>query len=171
MPLMIRLGDTTSHGGTVLEGFPVYVVEGRPVAGLGHKVACPKCKGVFPIVEGNPSHTFNQIPLAYAGMKTACGASLLPSQASTVHSTMTGHNTQLPPEQLPISPLAQQPDERVVQFKLRHHETREPLAGVPYTIKLSNGGQETGHSDSNGLTAPLLVKKTIEASLVVQSAP
>uniref|UniRef100_UPI003FA59825 PAAR domain-containing protein n=1 Tax=Limnobacter sp. TaxID=2003368 RepID=UPI003FA59825 len=48
MPLMIRQGDTTSHGGTVLEGFPFYTVEGRAVAAMGHKVACPLCKGPLP---------------------------------------------------------------------------------------------------------------------------
>ncbi len=31
MPLMIRQGDTTSHGGTVLEGFSLYTVEGPRV--------------------------------------------------------------------------------------------------------------------------------------------
>lgn len=168
---MIRQGDTTTHGGTVLEGFPVYVVEGRPVAGLGHKVACPLCKGVFPIVEGNPTHRFNDIPLAYAGMKTACGASLVPSQGSTQHANITGQSPALPPAQLPPTPVKHQPDERVVQFKLRHHETREPLVGVPYAIELSNGGRETGVSDGEGMTAPLVVKKTVEAKLIVQSVP
>ena len=171
MPLMIRQGDTTTHGGTVLEGFPAYVVEGRPVAGLGHKVACPLCKGVFPIVEGNPTHQFNHTPLAYVGMKTACGASLVASQGSTQHSNLTRQWPTLPIDLLPSSPVKHQADERVVQFKLRHHDTREPLVGVPYVIELSNGGRETGHTDSEGLTTPLVVKKTIQATLAVQSTP
>lgn len=47
MPLMIRRGDTTSHGGRVLQGFDGYTVEGRSVAAMGHMVACPRCKGIF----------------------------------------------------------------------------------------------------------------------------
>ena len=49
---IIRVGDKTTHGGTVLEGFSSYDIDGRAAAGLGHMVDCPKCKGVFPIVEG-----------------------------------------------------------------------------------------------------------------------
>lgn len=85
MPQMIRLGDVTNHGGVVLEGFPFYLAEGKPVSGLGHKVACPLCKGVFPIVEGNSTHTMSGVPLAYAGMKTACGAALISTQPTVEH--------------------------------------------------------------------------------------
>ena len=89
MPRMIRMGDVTSHGGVVLEGMPTFLVEGKPVSGLGHKVACPLCKGVFPIVEGNSSHFMSSIPLAYEGMKTACGAQLIATQVTVAHAKET----------------------------------------------------------------------------------
>ncbi|MDO8039950.1 PAAR domain-containing protein [Janthinobacterium sp. SUN137] len=42
MPEIIRQGDTTSHGGTVLEGSPLDLCMGKPISYLGHKVHCPK---------------------------------------------------------------------------------------------------------------------------------
>ena len=171
MPLMIRQGDTTSHGGTVLEGFPFYTVEGRAVAAMGHKVACPLCKGVFPIAQGNPAHTFNNVPLAYEGMKTACGASLIASQASTTHAAPTGSVARIAEQQIPDNPLGNQTEDKVVQFVIRHHETQEPLEGVPYSIKLSTGATETGHSNAEGLTQKLVVNKTVKAELIVHAMP
>lgn len=85
MPKMIRMGDTTTHGGIVLEGFAAYLAEGKPVSGVGHKVACPLCKGVFPIAQGNATHQVFGTPLAYEGMMTACGASLIATQATVDH--------------------------------------------------------------------------------------
>lgn len=76
---IIRKGDSTSHGGTVLEGFGQTDLNGRPIAGVGHKVSCPKCKGVFPIVEGSSSYSVGGVPVALHGMKTSCGASLIAS--------------------------------------------------------------------------------------------
>jgi uncharacterized Zn-binding protein involved in type VI secretion len=171
MPLMIRQGDTTSHGGKVLEGFSVYKVEGRAVAAMGHKVACPLCKGVFPIAQGNPVHTFNGVPLAYQGMKTACGATLIASQTSTAHDIPTASIARLAEDQIPDNPLGNQTETKEVQFFIRHHETREPLEGVPYTINLSTGATETGHSNAEGLTRKLVVKKTVQAELVVHGMP
>jgi uncharacterized Zn-binding protein involved in type VI secretion len=55
---IIRLGDRTSHGGTVLEGSPADICMGKPIAFVGHKVSRPKCKGIFPIVEGALTTTF-----------------------------------------------------------------------------------------------------------------
>lgn len=77
---IIRVGDKTTHGGTVLEGFSSYDIDGRAAAGLGHKVDCPKCKGVFPIIEGVPSFAIGDSLVAIEGMKTACGAALIASQ-------------------------------------------------------------------------------------------
>lgn len=76
---IIRKGDSTDHGGTVLEGFEQTNLNGRPMAGVGHMVACPLCKGVFPITEGSSSYDVDGVLVALNGMKTACGASLIAS--------------------------------------------------------------------------------------------
>lgn len=77
---VIRKGDTTTHGGMVLEGIDTYPVLGVPVACVGHLVSCPKCLGTYPIVEGVATFTIDGKKPAVEGMKTACGASLIASQ-------------------------------------------------------------------------------------------
>lgn len=47
MPEVIREGDSTSHGGTELEGSPSDICMGKPIAYIGHKVYCPKCRGTY----------------------------------------------------------------------------------------------------------------------------
>lgn len=76
---VIRVGDKTSHGGTVLEGHPLVTVLGKAVAGVGHHVSCPRCRGNPVIVEGSSFVTMLGIPVAVHGMKTSCGATLIGS--------------------------------------------------------------------------------------------
>jgi uncharacterized Zn-binding protein involved in type VI secretion len=77
---IIRLGDRTSHGGTVVEAHQLLVVHGQPVAGVGHQVDCPRCSGT-PVIEDSPlSATFMGVRVAVHGMKTSCGATLIASQ-------------------------------------------------------------------------------------------
>jgi uncharacterized Zn-binding protein involved in type VI secretion len=84
---IIRLGDPTSHGGKVVEGSLVDICHGKPIAFVGHKTSCPKCKGTFPIIEGAPTTTFYGKGVALAGMKTACGAVLIATQFTDVVET------------------------------------------------------------------------------------
>jgi len=76
---VIRITDTTSHGGEVSEGFKRYEIDGLLVAGVGHKVSCPKC-GENAIAGPGPGPTCDDIQIAVEGMKTACGADLIASQ-------------------------------------------------------------------------------------------
>lgn len=77
MQAVIVQGDRTTHGGVVLAGSPFSHCDGKPIARVGDMVSCPKCKGVFPIAEGNPSHIDRGAWVAYNGCKTACGATLI----------------------------------------------------------------------------------------------
>jgi len=77
---IIRQGDRTSHGGTVLEGHLFLTIHGKPAAGVGHKVHCPKCSGSVVIAEGALNATMMGISIAVDGMKTSCGATLIASQ-------------------------------------------------------------------------------------------
>ncbi|MEW6761427.1 MAG: PAAR domain-containing protein [Pseudomonadota bacterium] len=77
---IIRQGDRTDHGGTVIEGSVTDICHGKPISYIGHKVYCPRCGGDYPIVEGVLTTTIFGKGVAVAGMKTSCGASLIPSQ-------------------------------------------------------------------------------------------
>jgi uncharacterized Zn-binding protein involved in type VI secretion len=79
---IIVLGDMTDHCGVVISSAPVCYVDGRRVARKGDMVACPCCKGVFPIAEGNPTIIFHDAQVAFHGCKVACGATLLSSQSA-----------------------------------------------------------------------------------------
>lgn len=81
---IIRMGDKTSHGGTVLEGSPTDICMGKPIAFIGHQTHCLKCKGTYPIIEGVLTTTFYGKGVAVAGMKTACGAVLLAGQSTDI---------------------------------------------------------------------------------------
>lgn len=95
---IIRQGDRTSHGGTVLEGSAFDICHGKPIAYVGHKVFCPKCKGAFPIIEGALTTTFYGKGVALAGMKTACGAVLIPTQFTDVVKYGGGSDASSEPE-------------------------------------------------------------------------
>lgn len=81
---IIRLGDRTSHGGTVVEAHQQLVVHGKPVAGVGHKVECPKCSGTPVIADSSPRATYMDVHVAVDGMKTSCGATLIASQQTVL---------------------------------------------------------------------------------------
>ncbi len=82
----IVIGDKTSHGGTVISADFTYCINGKATARVGDQVVCPRCKGVFPITEGDPG-SVDAAGKSYArqGDKTACDASLIPSQGQTVY--------------------------------------------------------------------------------------
>lgn len=78
MPNVIRIGDSTSHGGSVLEsGAPHFIVSGKPVALVGDKCICPiKGHQNCSIATGNEKHLISGKAVAYDGDKTTCGATL-----------------------------------------------------------------------------------------------
>lgn len=76
---VIRLGDATTHGGKVIRVAHHPEDMGKPIACMGDMTVCPKCKGTFPIVEGDADCTINGVPVAFDGHKTACGAALISS--------------------------------------------------------------------------------------------
>lgn len=68
-----RLGDTTDHGGRIIEGASDFTQMGIPVALDGHLTECPKCGGPFPIIAtGELTHKGRRV--ACIGDETVCGA-------------------------------------------------------------------------------------------------
>jgi uncharacterized Zn-binding protein involved in type VI secretion len=73
---MAQLGDTTDHGGKIIEAAPNLKHMGIPVALDGHRVQCPKCHGTFPIL-ATGKRTHHGTRVAYLGDRTGCGAILM----------------------------------------------------------------------------------------------
>jgi uncharacterized Zn-binding protein involved in type VI secretion len=82
----IVVGDKTSHGGTVLSGSPSTDSHGKAIARVGDRATCPLKGhgGVTVIVSGDPSCLIDGQPAACHGHKTACGATLIASQSTTL---------------------------------------------------------------------------------------
>ena len=80
----IRLGDKTSHGGTVIEASPSTTSGDIAVARMGDKTVCPMTgHGSNPIAAGDATCIVDGKPVARHGDKTACGATLIASQQAT----------------------------------------------------------------------------------------
>jgi uncharacterized Zn-binding protein involved in type VI secretion len=170
---IIRLGDKTSHGGVVIEGSPSDICMGKPIAFVGHKVQCPKCKGVFPIVEGAPVTTFYGKGVALAGMRTACGATLIASQFTDVvecggGSAGAGGQKSDPSTSafaLRAAETASSGTSRFDdKFVLVDAETGNPLAFTEYAIRRASGAVEHGTTDAAGHTH--LLSATASAEVV-----
>ncbi len=79
----IRLGDKTSHSGTVLEASQHSDSGGIGIARVGDKVSCPK-HGDTTIATGDTTMIVDGKPAARNGDKTACGATLIAGQQNTI---------------------------------------------------------------------------------------
>lgn len=168
MPEIIRLGDPTSHGGKVIEGSASDICHGKPIAYLGHKVYCPKCKGTFSIIEGALTTSFYGKGVALAGMKTSCGATLIATQFTDVvewggGAAEGGADMVLAPDRADreksASKLAalqanpQTPDldsESNNAFDEQAVLLASTIDGLPYLIETPDGRQFTGRATAEG---------------------
>ena len=157
---IIRKGDPTNHGGTVLEGSLTDICMGQPIAYLGHKVHCPQCKGTFPIIEGVLTTTFYGKGVALAGMKTACGAVLVATQfTDTVEwstggsgsSAAAGAAATKAAAVAGILASARVPEIFDEQYAFED-ENKKALHDMPYTAKLPSGEFFQGVTDLEGRT-------------------
>ena len=84
MRKVIRLGDTTSHGGKVLSCAATHVtVGGIAVACVGDLCSCPlKGHNGCTIASGSARHAINGLALAFEGDRTSCGATLMAGGAT-----------------------------------------------------------------------------------------
>jgi len=177
---IIRMGDRTSHNGTVIEGSQTDICMGKPIAYVGHKVHCPKCRGDFPIVEGVMTTTFYGKGVAVAGMKTSCGATLIAGQftdivewgggnqsdsASVTHglgqrpndTPSANHTESAAPGRFSGASAASDLAPNAIgtvhdeQFSLADDDGKI-LVNIPYTVRLPGGLLKHGTTDSEGLT-------------------
>jgi uncharacterized Zn-binding protein involved in type VI secretion len=80
---LIRLGDKTSHHGTVVEASQLSDSGGVGIARVGDKVSCPRHSNVT-IASGDPTMLVDGKPVARHGDKTSCGATLIASQQASI---------------------------------------------------------------------------------------
>ena len=78
---MVRLGDSTDHGGEVITASETMRYGGRRVARKGDHVECPQHPDVNPnvIVEGDAKITDHCVPVARQDNHATCGCSFISS--------------------------------------------------------------------------------------------
>ncbi len=78
MPPAARMGDPTSHGGTIVLGMPTVLIGGQPAARLTDMHACPMVTGIVPHVggpiigPGMPTVLIGGLPAAVMGDSAVC---------------------------------------------------------------------------------------------------
>lgn len=79
-----RLGDMSSHGGTIITGAMRTMVNGRPAARMGDLHVCPiPYHGVTPIITGSLNTITEGRPNARMGDVTGCGAVIVGGSLNT----------------------------------------------------------------------------------------
>jgi uncharacterized Zn-binding protein involved in type VI secretion len=164
---IIVLGDKTSHGGVVIVASMFSDTQGKGWARVGDMVACPRCKGVFPIAQGDPGLIDDGKSVAYHGCKTACGATLISSQVLTTTVPAGGGgagnaatNATKGLGAVAASMLAGYKDEPVDQeaqrfrgrFQLIDQATGKPIAGRQARVTSSSGQEIIDATDDEGFT-------------------
>lgn len=154
----IVVGDSTSHGGTVVSGSPFTDIDGKPVARVGDKVTCPKC-GPTTIANGEPTIDIDGKPVARHGDKTACGATLISGQQVRVSvDTGGGQSRQSGASAGGLLAAASSIIQASSKFDERFRielDDGQPAAGVEYEITRADGSLIKGVTDSEG-TIPVL---------------
>lgn len=168
---IIVMGDKTSHGGTVITSSLFSDTNGKGWARIGDMVACPRCKGVFPIAQGDASLIDEGHAVAYHGCKTACGAMLISSQMQTLTTPSAGAAPGTCASSAPAalmhgfgiidaglaSRYQDEPADEGVEryrgrFQLVDAVTGEPLPNQAVRIRSTGGQYLTGATDADGYT-------------------
>ncbi|MDB5745353.1 MAG: hypothetical protein JWP72_201 [Massilia sp.] len=178
-PFIVQ-GDKTSHGGTVLSGSSFSDCDGKPIARIGDMCSCPKCKGIFPIAQGDQSNIVDGAPVAYHGCKVACGATLISSQIRTLTTPSAGAVPGGADEEsntAPVgfgevgggmvrayedAPLDEDSTRFQGRFQLVSAEDGTPIVGEKVRVRSTSGQYVTETTDDEGYT-PWVERDAAEA--------
>jgi uncharacterized Zn-binding protein involved in type VI secretion len=165
---LIVLGDKTDHGGTVISAAPAAAAGGKPIARLGDLVECPRCRGTFAIVEGNPAMCFDGAAVAYHGCAVACGARLIASQSEMTTQPTSGDVDASPRRYFSFdegfgAAAAQDAAGRPFRgrFQLLQEIDDQPISGRRVRVRASSGHMVEGVTDAEGYT-PWIERDTAE---------
>ncbi|WP_454725290.1 MULTISPECIES: PAAR domain-containing protein [Cupriavidus] len=150
-----RKGDKTTHDGTVLEGIENFEIHGVAVAAVGHMVSCPRCKGIFPIIEGDASFIVHGRQIALHGMRTACGAQLISSIGDAASVEHPRGGTSFANGEGGLSEVANawgHQDAYDDRYVLQDTSTGHPLPNTEYAIVRAGNEPEFGTTDNQGRT-------------------
>jgi len=82
----ILVGDTTTHGGTIVQGVYTHTVDSAPMVVTGHKFNCPEC-GIEAVLIGSSHVTVKGQRRVLQGDNTTCGAKMISRYQTSVSET------------------------------------------------------------------------------------
>lgn len=170
---LLRLGDKSTVGGTVIEGIERCTHRGKPITFIGARVFCPACNSDGVIASKGPHRSATMMgkqqalegdicmckcgtpPVMIASQDTAWHEFASHEQAGMVHDSrdqsMTGENRTAY-------------DQR---FHIVNPRTGQPLRDKPYRVISDDGTTVEGHTDANGYTERITSDQAISATLSV----
>lgn len=145
----------------MLEGHLFLIIHGKPAAGVGHKVHCPKCSGSTVIAEGAINATMMGISIAVEGMKTSCGATLLASQITDTIEYGAGASRTTAASKAALAAIIARAPKNAAKAKgaarAKYDEQVRvldqdgiPIANMPYHIADESGKVYKGLTDADG---------------------
>ncbi len=175
MPFLIVVGDKISHGGVVIDSTSATDIDGKKIVRVGDHATCPiRGHGLTTtIVSGDPTLIIDDKPAARHGDRTACGATLISSQATTsddpgsaagiAQSSSSGSNAAAAISALGLAIAVKKAFD--IHFQLEDEKTGKPLADVPYRLSLPDGTEIKGKTDGKGFTDTIAVDSAAIAKL------
>jgi PAAR motif len=134
-------------------------------------VACSRCKGIFPISQGDNSLIVDGRAVAYHGCKVACGATLVSSQIQSITEPSSGAAPGATGSEaantlargtgvIGAGMVASYADEALDEmgqrfrgrFQVLHRSTGQPVAGQSVRVRSTGGQYLTGSTDAEGFT-------------------
>lgn len=83
---VVRLGDSTSHGGKVMSASTRHFIDGIGIARVGDLITCPQSgHGINSIVEGAATYLIGGRMVALHGHRCACGCTLISSLVTATY--------------------------------------------------------------------------------------
>lgn len=152
----LRVGDKSSVDGTVIEGIPKCTHHGKEITYVGAQVICPACKTTGRIEAKGPRWpgTMMGKMRAMEGDTCACKCSpppvMVASQDSMFESFDSNQLTQMGFSAEGNS-LAHEASTHDQHFRIINSDG-EPVEGLPYVFKSSDGSIVKGITSSNGAT-------------------
>ncbi len=163
-----RIGDQTSHGGSIIgPGVPMVLIGGKPAAVLGDMQVCPLVSGTVPhastpfLPPGSPMVLIGGKPALTQGNATPppCGATILmgcptviigtnppvvaPLVAKMATGVQNGHDNRNTDSQ------KQEEKKGWLELELKDN-TGEPVGNEKYRVQTSDGEVKEGFTDGNG---------------------
>lgn len=163
----IVVGDPTSSGGHVVSGSPFTDIDGIPVSRVTDQATCPRHKGAYPIVDGDPTLIVDGHAVALHGSSLACGCKVLSAQqmrvfvdsggnaggvaaaAPTGFGTGSASSSGKPAAQ---EHAAGRDSAFCAAFLVRDKASGQPLGGAAYRISLTSGEVFEGVTGPDGMT-------------------